>query len=573
MKKLLGSFAINLKNNWKSGITVSLVSIPLSISLAVAAGATPLMGIITAIWAGLLASIFGGSNFNIVGPTGALSGILAVFAISHGSGSLPALAILTGIIVIISFIFHLEKYIILIPSSVIHGFTLGVAFIIGLNQFNFALGLKNLPAHESFIKNMFESLKNIGQFDMWTVALFGIALCVLFVFLKLVPKVPGPIVVAVLGIVVGYMSEHGFIATQFQTLNTKFGEIGSQIINLPSSFSFNFFDYGVIKVALAVAVVAILETLISAKIADNMTKTKSNSRKEMLGLGLANIASGIFGGIPATAALARTSLNVKSGATHKTSATISSIMIIIISVIFLSNFKYLPLAVVAAILVYVAFRMVEAEHFKHIYMFDKKSFVLALVVAGITVGQDPIVGIVVGSITALLIFVSHLSKGQSEIIINKDKKMVARIQALKYNEIERHEGDVVVYRFAGQVNYINCQSHVNNLSKLNEATVLILNFRNLFHIDLDGLDAMGGIIENAETQNKKVMVTSAGPFIIPSLAKTDWFRNLKTKGMVFNSTTDALETLGFDINKKSSKEDKNGIINPSLQDCVQCDTV
>ncbi len=572
MKKLFGSFAVNLKNNWKSGITVSLVSIPLSISLAVAAGATPLMGIITAIWAGLLAAIFGGSNFNIVGPTGALSGILAVFAISHGANSLPALAILSGIIIIISFIFHFEKYIILIPSSVIHGFTLGVAFIIGLNQLNFALGLKNLPVHESFIKNIFESLKHIDQFDIWTVALFGITLCVLFVFLKLIPKVPGPIVVSILGIAIGYMSERGMLSAQFQTLNTKFGEIGSQIIQIPS-FSFNFLDYDVIKVALAVAVVAILETLISAKIADNMTKTKSNTRKEMLGLGLANIASGIFGGIPATAALARTSLNVKSGATHKTSATISSIMIIIISVLFLSNFKYLPLAVVASILVYVAFRMVESEHFKHIYMFDKKSFVLALVVAGITVGQDPIVGIVVGSITALLIFVSHLSKGQSEIIINKDKKMIARIQTLKYNEVERHEGDVVVYRFAGQVNYINCQSHIENLIKLNGANVLILNFRNLFHIDLDGLDAMGEIIKSAENQNKKVMLTSAGPFIIPSLAKTEWFRKLKTKGMVFNSTTDALETLGFNINKKSSKEDKSETINPPLQDCVQCDTV
>ena len=129
---------------------------------------------------------------------------------------------------------------------------------------------------------------------------------------------------------------------------------------------------------------------------------------------------------------------------------------------------------------------------------------MALVVAGITVGQDPIVGIIVGSVVALLIFVSHLSKGQSEIIINKDKKMIARIQTLKYNEVERHEGDVVVYRFAGQVNYINCQSHIENLIKLNGANVLILNFRNLFHIDLDGLDAMGEIIKSAENQNKKL---------------------------------------------------------------------
>ena len=133
----------------------------------------------------------------------------------------------------------------------------------------------------------------------------------------------------------------------------------------------------------------------------------------MFGLGLANIASGIFGGIPATAALARTSLNVKSGATHKTSATISSTIIVIISLIFLPNFKYLPLSVVASILVYVAFRMVEMEHFKHIYLYDKKSFVLALVGRRITVGQDPIVGIVVGSVIALLIFAQSSSKGKA----------------------------------------------------------------------------------------------------------------------------------------------------------------
>ena len=550
MKNLFGLFAANLKNNWKSGITVSLVSIPLSVSLAVAAGATPLMGIITAIWAGLLASIFGGSNFNVVGPTGALSGILAIFAISHGAGALPGLAMVTGLIIIIFFIFHLEKYIILIPSSVIHGFTLGVAFIIGLNQLNFALGLRDLPAREHFIQNVFESLKNIGQFDIWTVALFAITLCVLFIFLKLAPKIPGPIIVAPLGIMAGYLSEHGIIGAQFQTLHTKFGEIGSQILQL-HSFSFNFFNSSVLKAAFAIAIVAILETLISAKIADKMTKTKSNSRKEMFGLGLANIASGIFGGIPATAALARTSLNVKSRATHKTSATISSVATAIISLIFLSYFKYLPLAVVASILVYVAYRMVELEHFKHIYAHDKKSFSLAFAVAAITVGQDPIIGITVGSVIALLIFVNHLSKGQSEIIINKDKKMVARIQTLKYNEIEKREGDVVVYRLAGQMNYINSQSHIDNLSKINGANTLILNFRNLFHLDVDGLDAIGEIIETMRSKNRKVIITSAGPFILPDLSKTPWFNKLKEENLVFNSTTEALETLGFEINKKS----------------------
>ncbi len=143
-----------LKQNWKAGVTVSLVSIPLSVSLAIAAGATPVAGIITAIWAGFFAALLGGSNFNIVGPTGALSGILATYAFLHGAQSLALLAIATGIIILISWILRLERYLVFIPANTIQGFTLGVAFIIGMNQLNFALGLPKLPGHEKFVDNM-----------------------------------------------------------------------------------------------------------------------------------------------------------------------------------------------------------------------------------------------------------------------------------------------------------------------------------------------------------------------------------------------------------------------------------
>lgn len=547
MKTTKNSFLKNIKNNWKSGLTVSLVSIPLSISLAVASNATPIMGIITAFWAGLIASIFGGSNYNIIGPTGALSGILAMFAVTYGIASLPALAIMSGIIILIFFILHFERYIILIPSSVIHGFTLGVAFIIALNQFNSALGLQNLVKHEKFINNVMESFANIRRFDGWTTILFLSTLAILFVFLKLIRKIPGPIIVAPIGIFIGYLSESGLIEMKFQTIHSKFGEIvGSQIFQAPGLF-FNIFDANLLKAAFAIAIVAILETLISAKIANGMTKTKSDNRKEMMGLGFANIASGLFGGIPATAALARTALNVKSGAKSKMSATISSIAIAIVSVILISYFKYLPMAVVASILVYVAFRMVEAEHFKHIYTHNKSAFGVSLMVATITVIQDPIIGILVGSVVSLLIFVNHFSKAQSEIIVNKNKKMVAKIQTLKFNEVEKHGGDVIVYRFAGQMNYINSQSHLDNLNKMNGIHTVILNFRNLFYIDMDGIDSLKEIIETMKVAGKKIIITSAGPFILPALEREEWFSNMKQTSLVFNSTTEALKTLGFEM--------------------------
>ncbi len=151
------SFSTNIKNNWKSGLTVSLVAMPLSISLAVASGSTPLIGIITAVWAGFIASIFGGSNYNVVGPTGALSGLIAAYAATHGTDGLPTLTVITGLMILAAYLLRLERYLIFIPSSVINGFTLGVALIIAFGQFNAAFGLYGLTKHESFFANVIES--------------------------------------------------------------------------------------------------------------------------------------------------------------------------------------------------------------------------------------------------------------------------------------------------------------------------------------------------------------------------------------------------------------------------------
>ena len=401
-----------IKKNWQAGLTVSVVSIPLSISLAIAAGATPLMGIITAIWAGLVASFFGGSNFNIVGPTGALSGILVVFAISHGVSILPFLAILSGILILVVYAFRLERYISFIPASVIHGFTLGVAFIIALGQVNFALGLKNLPAHERLLDNLKESLAHLGQVQPWTVALFLVGFIFLLTWRRYVKSIPGVIVLAPVGIVLGYLSATGMIDVQLQTLFSKFGDISGNLFAVPK-ITF-IFSKQIISGSVAIALVAILETLLSAKIADGMTKTKHDSRKEVLGVGLANIASGFFGGIPATAALARTSLNVKSGASDKMSATISSLFILLISAALLFLFKYLPLATVASILVFTATQMVELKHFARIYNNDKSALFIFLAVAAITVVEDPMMGIMAGATMALLIFANRMANSQSE---------------------------------------------------------------------------------------------------------------------------------------------------------------
>jgi SulP family sulfate permease len=263
-------FKTRFASNWQSGITVSLVSIPLSVSLAVASQATPVMGIITAIWAGLIAAIFGGSSYNIVGPTGALSGLLVAYALTNGASMLPMLAILSGVFVLIAYAARLERFLVFVPASAIQGFTLGVACIIGLNQLNFAFGLSGLPVHGKFIENVIESLSHVPSASLETIGIFLLFLAALWAFAKWLPKVPGAIVLAPLGILLGYLSQSGAIPLVLRTLGSRYPDMQARLFELPILT----WHTSLIPAAFGVALIAILETMISAKIAEGMTKTK-----------------------------------------------------------------------------------------------------------------------------------------------------------------------------------------------------------------------------------------------------------------------------------------------------------
>lgn len=536
-----------IRKNLKSGLTVSLISIPLSVSLAVSSGVTPVIGIMTAIWGGIIAAIFGGSNFNIVGPTGALSGIISAYVILHGMSGLPIVSLLVGIFILVAYFLKLERYLILIPSSVIHGFTLGVAFIIGLGQFNFAFGLKNLPAHENLIFNMFESVKNLGSTSAITLFVFLVFLFGLLMFKKFTPKLPGAIILAPIGILIGFLSERSIIPVALQTLSSKFGNISFHFFEIPH-FQFTF---DMIEIAAVIALVAILETLLSAKVADGMTATKHNERKEMLGLGLANIVSGLVGGMPATAALARTSLNIKTGATHKTSAIISSICIAIISVIFLCYFKYIPLAVIASILVYVAIQMVEQEHYRKLWKYERFGFYVSIFVAIVTIVIDPITGILFGVSVSLLAFVDRISKGHFEAHVNKfEAGIVDTVSGVDINEI-KEDGDVLVYSFKGKLCYINSRSHLGRFeANFKKYKSIILRLREVYFIDADGIEALDEIIDIVETRGQKVLLTGISQNTKDLLVQlSSGYKKIKAKGLIFEKSEQGLISLGVRTRK------------------------
>ncbi|MCX6714743.1 MAG: SulP family inorganic anion transporter [Candidatus Uhrbacteria bacterium] len=544
------SFFSHIRFNWKSGLTVSLVAIPLSISLAVAAGATPTQGIITAMWAGVIAGLFGGSNFNIMGPTGALSGVLATFVFMNGIGSLPILSIIVGVVILLAWALHFERYLIYIPANTIQGFTIGVAFTIAFNQFNFAFGLSGLPKHETFLANLLESFKHISSASWQASLVFFSFFCLLFIVdflwkkMKSVPYIPAAALLAPFGILLGYLSQTHQIPLTVQTLGMRFTDLSPRFF-LPFSFRVDW-NLSFLSTVLTIALIAIIETMLSAKIADGMTKTKHNKRKEMFGLGLANIVSGFAGGIPATAALARTSLNIKSGATHKTSAVMSAMFVAIISLFLLPYFSYIPLPVVAAILVVVAVRMVEREHLKRMFKIDRKSFYIAMIVAVVTVWIDPMIGILVGASVSLVIFLDTLSHGQFELTANdKNKKIVGTVSGDTMKKLSK-KTHTLIYSIKGHLTYVDSQAHIARFeSDLTGYEHVILRLRELYFVDLDGLDAFDEIVNLIQAKGKQVYISGTNPLIISMMRESHVFKKLQKCDVVYAHTSDALRELGF----------------------------
>ncbi|MCA9365140.1 MAG: SulP family inorganic anion transporter [Candidatus Moranbacteria bacterium] len=534
-----------IKENWKSGITVSLISVPLALALAISSGATPTQGIITAFWAGLFCAIFGGSNFNIIGPTGALAGILIPYTLTHGYQTLPIIAIISGIMIMTAYLLHLDKYIIFIPRSVVHGFTLGIAFIIGIGQLDNILGITLIEKNENFLKNVIYILQNLDQARLEVFMLFIICTSLIILWNKKFPKIPGGAIATFIGIGTMLLLLNFGHGTTLTTLSDKYPDIQSTLFeNILLHFQWSILTTKEIwLVSMTTSVIAILETLLSGQIADNLTNTKFNRRKEVLGLAIANLGSGIMGGIPATAALARTALNIKSGANHKTSAIINAISIVIITLLVIGYFKLLPMVVIASILVVVAFGMIEKKHFIHLIENEKIAFILSIVVAILVVAEDPIFGILVGTVIALLIFVNKVAYGQTEILLWKNGKMNEVLLKDDFLKKEVIDSDIVVYKISGSLTYINMPAHLEAIQKIKHNNYVIISLRHSFYADIDGIDYLGEIIELLKKNNKKVLLSGINKEIEKLIHKESFYKKKVMEGKIYKRTSEAIHDI------------------------------
>jgi SulP family sulfate permease len=539
MKKLIK----NIATNWKSGLSIAVVSVPLSISFAIASGGTPIMGLITSAWAGIVAALIGGSNFNVISPAGAFAGILTVIALNFGIEAIPIVTIIGGLFMLLGYFFNVQRFLTFIPGGAIFGFTLGIAAIISGTQINSALGLNNLTQHESLIENILESFRNITELDPAAALVFGIFLVALIILAKVFKKIPSIILVTPLGIILGWLVSTKNLGFSLMTLGSTYGNLQTQLFDMPNLTAF---DWNLIVPAITIAVVGILETMLSAKIAGKATNTRYNERKEMFGLSLANLMSGFVGGMPATGVLGPTMLNIRTGAKGRASAALKAIFVALITLLFFSLFKFIPMPVIAATLFFVAISMVETKRFLLYYKHDKYALLIGLLVAGITLYKDPALGILVGSAIGLLIFAEKVSRGSYDATHNSsdsDKK----IHIAGEKKFSTHANyDILVYSIQGVLSHLTIESHLARLEEINSnITTIILRLRGVSYMDMEGAEGLDALVDMLTKKNITVLITGTNNYLEKTLLQhSHHYKTLKENEGVFKKTRYALETLG-----------------------------
>ena len=388
-----------------SGLIVGVIAIPLGMAFAIASGVKPEYGIYTTIVAGILISLLGGSKYQIGGPTGAFIPILFGIVMTYGYQNLLIAGFLAGIILTLMGILKLGSLIKWIPKPVTIGFTAGIAVTIFSGQIASFLGLSGIKKHEEFILNLKEIVVHLNTTNFYSLITAGICLLMVLITPRVAPKVPGPLI----GLVVSTLAAALFYPGHVATIGTAYGTIPSTLprlhvpdINLDTIIK-------LLKPAFIIAMLGGIESLLSAVVADGMTNSRHNSNKELIGQGIANMITPLFGGIPATGALARTATNIKNGAVSPFSGIIHGVVVFFVLLFFAPKASYIPLASMAPILMVVAWNMSERKVFAHILKTKSTDSLVLGVTFLLTVFVNLTTAVEVGLVMSAILFVKRMS--------------------------------------------------------------------------------------------------------------------------------------------------------------------
>lgn len=528
-----------------SGIIVGIVALPLAIAFAIASGVSPEKGLITAIIAGFIISALSGSRVQIGGPTGAF--IIIVFGIvqEHGVDGLTIATFMAGFLIIGLGVMRLGNYLKFIPYPLIVGFTSGIAVVIFSTQIKDFLGMEIENVPSDFIEKWLVYLHHLDSIN-WIA--FTIAVCTVLValnFYRITTKIPGSLVAIVMCTLVVYIFE-----LPVETIESKFGEIPNKLA-IPQIPIINFkIIQQLIEPAIAIALLGAIESLLSAVVADGMIGGKHRSNMELIAQGFGNIFSGLFGGIPATGAIARTATNVKNGGRTPIAGIVHAIFLLLVMLLFAPIAKLIPLSCLAGILVVVAYNMSEWRHFKDLLKSNRMDIIVLLTTFFLTIFFDLILAIEIGLILSSFIFMKRMSEATT---INNAENLFGTADAngeeLFEEELTYIPKDIMLYEISGPLFFGASQKFEELLTDLNqEPKVLILRMRNVPFIDATAVNRLKEFHLTLKSFGTTLIISGANRQVKEELFKSEFY-SLIGKNYILDNINQAIERAEEIINK------------------------
>lgn len=510
-----------------SGLIVGVVALPLAMAFAIASGAKPEQGIYTSIIAGIMVSLFGGSRLQIAGPTGAFIVVLSGITAQYGIIGLQIATMMAGVILVLFGIAKMGGVIKYIPAPVIIGFTSGIGVTIWVGQWQNFFGLPAIEG-EHFHQKMIQLLHAFPALDLPTTLLASLSLLIL-IFNARIPYlkvIPAPLI----ALLAGTLLQVSFQFTSVETIGSAFGGIP---VGLPSLQIPPFTMTTIIELigpAFTIAMLGAIESLLSAVVADSMANTKHNSNQELVGQGLANIVTPLFGGFAATGAIARTATNIKNGGTSPLSGVIHSLTLVLILILLAPLAAYVPLATLAAILFVVAWNMSEFHHFFDIVRKAPKADVIILLITFLlTVFTDLVIAVNIGVILAMLHFLRRMANS-----ISVDLSLQSTVSDLPQN--------LTVLTIDGPIFFAAVERFEHTLETTNSLTqTLVIDLTRTPFIDMTGILALEQVILAHQNRGGKIVLAGCNERVNKKLHKAGIIDKIGHQN-TFNTLSEALNS-------------------------------
>lgn len=490
-----------------AGIIVAIIALPLSIALAISSGVTPEKGLYTAIVAGFLISMLGGSRVQIGGPTGAFMVIVYGIVSEFGVDGLVIATIMAGIIMIIMGLLKLGSAIKFIPYPITTGFTSGIALVIFSSQIKDFFGLQMGGVPVEFVEKWGSYFKAFNTINIQTTLIGILALLIIVLWPKVNKKIPGALIALVITSIIVKI-----LGLEVATIGSKYGELSS---NLPSMNIPNL-DMNKIKLlivpAFTIAILGSIESLLSAVVADGMIGGKHRSNMELVAQGVANIGSGLFGGIPATGAIARTAANIKNGGRTPVAGMVHALTLLLILVVFMPFAKMIPLSSLAAILMVVSYNMSEWREFKSLLKSPKSDVAVLIVTFSITVLFDLVKAIEIGMILSAFLFMKRMaevSNVNTFLLDAAEEQEEECTDSIRGTSLKlTSNNNVQVYEINGPFFFGAADKFMEAMNEVgNEVETLIIDMKNVPAMDATALHAFQRMIDMCKDKNIKIIIS------------------------------------------------------------------